>query len=507
VKLVNLIDSAHCLSPEIIETNSDLEVTGVTSNSRDVQAGVIFFAVLGDNFDGKVFIEEAFEKGALAVVHSGELLKPVDGITIKVDDVRLAIAYAATNFYSHPSQKLKNIAITGTSGKTSTAWILSLALQRLEHSTFLGGTLGYQHLIPGEDSTSEMKELKNTTIEAVSVNSYLAEAVEQGAQCSVFEVTSQGLVHNRMRYLDWTGAIFTNISRDHLDLHGTMENYIAAKKVLFTRDLVESKQAQKFAIFNFDDEHVRSVAYEVKVKQPGIKSLSVSDNLELECDYTIKDLQADTKGIRFNLVGPDCEVVLQSPMVGRHNAYNISYAAISLLQLGFSAAQISEVIAALPIPPGRLESLVNDRCSIFVDYAHKPGALENVLTFMKPLCKGRLICVVGCGGDRDKGKRPLMGHISSELADVSVITSDNPRTEDPQAIVDEVVAGVEVNRRESLVVEVDREAAIFKAIEMAGPDDAIVIAGKGHEPYQEVHGVKHPFDDLLVAKEVLAKLG
>ena len=228
---------------------SSVEVTGVTLDSRSVTPGSVFFAALGLNFDGRVFIDDAFKKGAAAVVYSGEPLSDAKGIAIQVEDVRFAISYAASKFYSDPSKSLRNVAITGTSGKTSTAWIMSLALMSLNQKTLMGGTLGYELLVPGEETYLSMKELGNTTIGPEELHQRLGDAKKNDAAYSVFEVTSQGIEHNRMRHVDWDGAIFTNFSRDHLDLHGSMENYLAAKKKLFVRDLVESSKENNCLLY------------------------------------------------------------------------------------------------------------------------------------------------------------------------------------------------------------------------------------------------------------------
>lgn len=503
MKLKDLIFKELCTSENILEGSEEIEVKGVTSDSRKIKEGFVFFAVLGASFDGKVFVKQAFEAGAVAVVYSGKLLNKPKGLAIQVSNVRRAISYAAANFFSNPSHSLKNIAITGTSGKTSTAWLISLALQKMNETLIMGGTLGYTVISPAEDTTSKMKELTNTTIEPVAVHRYLQKAKNENATFSVFEVTSQGIVQNRMRDVAWNAALFLNLSRDHLDLHGSMENYLAAKKDLFIRDLIESNKKDKFAVFNLDDEYVKSVVYEMKVNYPEISTVTVSKNPDSKAEYLIKNIEADTKGICFDLECSDCAMNISSPMVGIHNAYNISFAAITLKHLGFKPNAISQAISSIPVPPGRLEPITSEKCSVFIDYAHKPDALEKVLLFLKPLCKGRIISVMGCGGDRDKGKRPLMGKISSDLADISIITSDNPRTENPQSIIDEIVAGIEVNKRNNITVLPDRKEAIVHAIDIAEKGDVILIAGKGHEPYQEINGIKHDFNDLLIAKEAL----
>lgn len=497
---------ASDLANEALTDLLDLPITGITTDSREVTPGTLFFCVLGAKFDARVFIDDAFKNGAVAVVCDTKLLKQPSGPVLQVKDVRRALSAAASRFYGEPSKSLRNIAITGTSGKTSVAWILSHSLRALGNKTFIGGTLGFKLLKDEDDSSPKLKELSNTTMDPISVHRFLADAVRDGAQASVFEATSQGIVQSRMRDVAWDGAIFTNLSRDHLDLHGTMEKYEAAKRELFVTDLLLSPKKNKFAIFNFDDPAGRRIGCEVKVTHPEISVVSVSASPELSPDFLLTDAECGTTGLTFRLKGTGCEIAITSPLVGIHNAYNLACAGLALLKLGYSREHISETLTHTPPVPGRLEPIIRANRCVYVDYAHKPGALEKVLAFLKPICKGRLISLIGCGGDRDVGKRPIMGEISRRLADVTVVTSDNPRSEDPDEIIRQIVAGIKGLENYPLVVEADRRAAIRAAIHMATPEDVILVAGKGHEPYQEIRGVKHPFHDVQVVEEILAEL-
>ncbi len=480
----------------------DPEITNITSDSREVKEGSLFFCIQGAKVDARTFINDSFAKGAAAVIHEGELLEPPQGPAIQVKDVRRALSFAAAAFHGEPSKALRNIAITGTSGKTSVAWILSHALHALGCRTFLGGTLGYTLLRDHTEPAQGIKELANTSIEPIAVHRFLADALSSGAQASVFEATSQGIVQSRMRDVAWDGAIFTNLTRDHLDLHGSMEQYEAAKRELFTSDLVNSRKPNKFAIFNFDDDAGCRIAHELKTHHPEIRVLSFSTKPGSKIDFHISDLRADARSLAFCLAGKGQEIHLSSSFIGTHNACNISCAAIALLASGYEAATITKVINNVLPVPGRLEPAHAHGHTIFIDYAHKPDALEKVLRFLRPLCEGRLISVFGCGGDRDKGKRPIMGKVAQELSDICVITSDNPRNEDPRIIIDDILAGIEDRASSRVIVEGDRRAAIGKAIEIAHPNDVILIAGKGHEPYQEIHGIKYPFHDGSVAREL-----
>jgi UDP-N-acetylmuramoyl-L-alanyl-D-glutamate--2,6-diaminopimelate ligase len=398
------------------------------------------------------------------------------------------------------------VAITGTSGKTSVAWITSHALHFLGIRTFLGGTLGFQLLEGEEYPAGALKELGNTTIDPISVQKFLVGAVRDGAQAAVFEATSQGVVHRRMRDVAWDVAVFTNLTRDHLDLHGTIEAYEAAKRELFTSDLESSPKANRVAVINVDDPAGERFAHELRQNHKAIRVLCISQHKRPGVDCVIQDLQATASGTSYRLreQGGE-EIIIRSRFIGTHNAYNLACAAVTLRALGYAASDISRVISKVPVVPGRLEPVGEQAVPVYVDYAHKPDALQKVLEFLKPLCTGRLINVFGCGGDRDAGKRPVMGEISYRLADLTIVTSDNPRTEDPAEIVRQIVSGIQNPNPEKLIVEVDRKKAIEKAMAIATPRDLVVIAGKGHEPYQEIHGVKHPFHDSHIAREALER--
>ena len=504
MRFSDLVQTSSCIEPKHLESAQAIEVSAITADSREVKSGSLFFAVLGAKFDAKVFINEAFANGACAVIYNGTLDFKPNGFVLAVKDVRRALSYAASRFYGEPSLKLRNIAITGTSGKTSVAWLLSHSLHLLKSPTFLGGTLGFTLLKDGEDPAASLKELTNTTLDPISVHRLLADAVSQGAQSSVFEATSQGVIHSRMRDVAWDGAIFTNLTREHMDLHGSMEKYEAAKRELFMTDLAASSKKNRFAIFNFDDAAAKRVGCELKISEPDIEVISISLHSSPEIAFSITNLEATTAGLSFILSGRAQQVAISSRMVGSHNAYNLACAAIALLKMGYNPAQISRVLAEVPFVPGRTEPVPNKYVPIFVDYSHKADALEKVLRFLKPLCKGRLISVFGCGGDRDTGKRPIMGEISSRIADVTIVTSDNPRTEEPEEIVKQIVAGIENHDPKRLIIEIDRRKAIHLAVKMAHADDIILLAGKGHEPYQDIKGVKHPFHDIHVAKDALA---
>jgi UDP-N-acetylmuramoyl-L-alanyl-D-glutamate--2,6-diaminopimelate ligase len=501
--LADLVREEFCVDRSALGRLTGVAITGITSDSRQVNPGALFFAVSGSKVDAKSFIAEAFAKGAAAVVYSGELQEAPAGVALEVHDVRRALSYAAHIFFGRPSLMTKNVAITGTSGKTSVAWMTSHALHYLGTRTFLGGTLGFQLLEQGDRPAGSLKELGNTTIDPISVQRFLVGAVRDGAQATVFEATSQGVVHRRMRDVAWDVVVFTNLTRDHLDLHGTMEAYEAAKSELFTSDFADSPKKTRTAILNIDDAAGARLAATLARTQPGLRVLTLSRRADVRADFVISNLQATATGIEYELKGAGETMAITSRFIGAHNAYNTACAAVTLYAFGHSAAEIVAAIAKVPVVPGRLEPVGEYAIPVYVDYAHKPDALEKVLQFLKPLCKGRLINVFGCGGDRDVGKRPVMGEISARLADLTIVTSDNPRTEDPDEIVRQIAEGVPNANPTRFMIEVDRRKAIHQAVAMATADDIVIIAGKGHEPYQEIHGVKHPFNDADVAREAL----
>jgi UDP-N-acetylmuramoyl-L-alanyl-D-glutamate--2,6-diaminopimelate ligase len=488
-------------------TADQLSVTGITSDSRAVKPGDLFFAIHGAKHDARLLINEAFDKGAKAVVYEGNLPLPPKGVVIPVVDIRRALSYAAHRFFGEPSLRTTNIGITGTSGKTSVAWILSHALHILGKKTFLGGTLGYATLQSGDTPSVNLKELGNTTIDPIMVHRFLSDELKSGVQAAVFEATSQGVVQRRMRDVAWDGVIFTNLTRDHMDLHGTMEAYEAAKRELFTTDLMSSPKRSRFTVINIDDVAGQRIASELKHNHKEISVMTLSRNPELKSDFCITDLTSTAAGIEYDLKGQGETLRIKANFIGDHNAYNLGCAALALCALGFKAPDITRALELVPAVPGRLEPVSRAKIPVFIDYAHKPDALEKVLKFLRPVCAGKLISVFGCGGDRDTGKRPVMGEISARLADKTIVTSDNPRSEDPKAIIEEIVSGIPMENREKLVIEADRRKAIELAIGMATERDIVLVAGKGHETYQEIKGVKYPFSDPEVCAEVLGVSG
>lgn len=495
-----LVSDSHTLS-----LLGGREVCGISSDSRKVSANELFFAISGAVFDAKQVVSEVVARNVAAVVYEGERPRNVskDAPLIHVHDIREALAYASHCFFGKPSHRTTNVAITGTSGKTSVSWFLSHAMHALGQKTFLGGTLGYTTLADGDSPARELTELGNTSIDPISVQRLLADAVTKGAVSSVFEATSQGVVQSRMRYVAWDGAVFTNLSRDHLDLHDTMEEYEEAKATLFLRDLASSPKHDRFAIINGDDPAGARLARRVKTECSGVRT-TVFSCKDSQADALVSDIVATQKGLSFTVSKGSTTIAIKSTSIGTHNAYNLACAALVMVELGISEQSIARAVSEAPAVPGRLEHIAGGKVPVYIDYAHKPDALLKILEFLKPLVPdGRLICVFGCGGDRDTGKRSIMGKIAAEHADISIVTSDNPRTEDPEKIVADILVGVPKRLREHVIVEIDRRTAIHRAIAMAERGDVVLIAGKGHEPYQEIQGVKHPFHDGDIARMCL----
>lgn len=501
------------ISPSLLNTPlssevATIEVTSITSDSRTVSPGALFICIRGAKVDARDFVSEALTRGAHVIVCDAPLGIDAKIPVVQVKDIRLAVSAIAHIFYGTPSEKITCYGVTGTSGKTSVAWLLSHALALAGEKTLLGGTLGYAVVDPNQIESTPLQEQSNTTADPISVHRYLSDAVIEGAKNAVFEATSQGSVQKRLYDVAWDGLIYTNLSRDHLDLHNSMEEYEAAKLMLFENDLVQSKKSRIFAVINGDDSAAVRAGSALRAKSPKARVFTITgNNTDVRGEKcALSDVCASSSGLSFTLTIGDESLHLKSALVGLHQVYNIAAVVVTLFHHGVSTESIQEIIPQLPPIPGRVESVPGISRNVFIDYAHKPDALEKVLTFLKPLVKGRLITVFGCGGDRDRGKRPMMGEISARISDISIITSDNPRTELPEGIIQEIVKGIDPGKLSSVHLEVDRKCAIRYALQLSTVNDIIVIAGKGHEPYQEIQGIKHPFSDRQIAYELAKEL-
>ena len=471
---------------------SDPSVTGVASDSRRVQPGDVFVAVRGV-LDGARFAAEAVRRGAIAVVAASED-QNLGVPWIRVASERHALADLAAEIHGRPSAKLLVAGVTGTNGKTTTAAATASILGAAGGSVGIIGTI--ETAWPGHG-----REAARTTPESVDLQGTLADMVEDGCAACAMEVSSHGIDLDRVRGVQFAAVAFTNLTRDHLDWHGDMESYYRSKRRLFG-DLAPDAPA----VICIDDDAGRRLAGELR---DGAARPIITVGFERAADLRIERFEDGADGSRFVLAGPalggEPAVAVRFALPGRHNAQNAAMAAGLALALGAPAALVAPGLAALAGVSGRLERVgpPGDKPRVFVDYAHTPGALESVLSAARAFTRGRLICVFGCGGDKDREKRPLMGEAVGRLADIAVLTSDNPRSEDPAAIIAQAMAGLQSGSAE-VHVEADRRAAIAIALSLAADDDVVVIAGKGHETCQEIAGQRLPFDDRLVARDLLA---
>lgn len=461
----------------------DPEVTELHYDSRRVRPGSLFFALQGEHYDGHDFVPQAVRRGAVAVASQRPAPQSWPLPWIQADSIRPYMALAAHEFFGRPSEEMELAGITGTNGKTTTAYLVHSVLSQAQ-SALLTGTV--QTIIGGEATPSE-----RTTAEAVDLQKLLRRAADAGCRRGAVEVSSHALALYRPFRCSFPVAVFTNFSQDHLDFHGDMEAYFQAKSLLFQPDY---NPGLRFAVVNADDPAGDRLPIPASVRVDRF-------SLNRPADAVPEKLEEGLEGLKMSVRLGEKRLEVSSPLVGRHNAQNILAAVLACRRLGVEAGQIAAGVAALRAVPGRFERVELERpFGVFVDYAHTPQALENVLQLSRRVAPGRVICVFGCGGDRDRSKRPLMGEIAGRLADLAIITSDNPRSEDPEAITREVESGVAASADSRTVV--DRREAIALAIRQARPGDLVLIAGKGHEHYQEVAGRKLPFDDRRVAGEV-----
>lgn len=455
-----------------------VEVSSLALDHRRVAPGGVFFCVRGFSRDGHDFGADAVAAGAVALVVDHPLGLGVPEVV--VDDVRAAMAPAAARLHGDPTATLRTVGVTGTNGKTTTAYVVRALLEDDGRSTGLLGTV--KSVIGGIEY-----EVARTTPEAIDLQAAFAAMRDAGDTHCVMEVSSHALALGRADAIHWAAAIFTNLTQDHLDFHPTMEDYYVAKRRLF-------EAAPAVAVVNVDDPYGARLAASLgatPVVTFGIESA--------DADLRATDVRSDFAGSTFVAGG----LALRSPLPGRFNVLNALGAVAAARALGVDDATIVAALRDVEPVPGRFQPIEEGQdFAVIVDYAHTPDSLENVLAAARPLTRGRLVCVFGCGGDRDRAKRPLMGEIAARLADVAIVTSDNPRSEDPAAIVAEIVAGIADPAGTEAIV--DRRGAIERAVSLAAAGDVVVVAGKGHEQGQEIEGGrKLPFDDVNVAREAL----
>ncbi len=491
-KLHDLLKKVPSLSALPNHPALEWDVKGISTNSHSCQQGDIFIGMPGTRVDGGEFWQSAMEVGAVAAIISPQAAQKFppsdDHCVIIVEDLITVAAEIAAAFYDYPAQQLKMIGVTGTNGKTTTTHLIEYFLTQCQKPTALIGTLYTRW--PGFEQTAV-----HTTPFATELQEQLAKAVAANNQYCVMEVSSHALAQGRVKQCPFEVSVFTNLTQDHLDFHKDMEDYFAAKQLLFTPDYLQEK-----AIINLDDPYGQRLIKSLKPEQ--VWSYSVEDS---QADFYTSDLTYQADGVTGTLHSPLGTVQLTSPLVGQFNLSNVLAAIAGVVQLGLDVGEVTGKLPQFMGVPGRMERVQIDETqdiSVIVDYAHTPDSLENLLKAARPFIQGKMICVFGCGGDRDRTKRPLMGQASAQLADVSVVTSDNPRTEDPQRILEDILTGIP-ETVEPMVIS-DRAEAIKTAILQAKPGDGVLIAGKGHEDYQILGTEKVHFDDREEARKALA---
>ncbi|HEY9691952.1 MAG TPA: UDP-N-acetylmuramoyl-L-alanyl-D-glutamate--2,6-diaminopimelate ligase [Oculatellaceae cyanobacterium] len=492
MKLRELLETV----PNLLETPNhpalDAEVKGLKTNSHACQAGDLFIGMPGTRVDGGEFWHSAIASGAIAAIVSPQAAQkhPIsDACVVSAADMTQACAAVATAFYGYPGRQLQLIGVTGTNGKTTTTHLIEYLLNHAQKPTALFGTLytrwsGYQEIAT------------HTTPFAVELQKQLADAIAAGCKMGVMEVSSHALAQGRVLGCPFEVAVFTNLTQDHLDYHRDMEDYFAAKALLFSPDYLQGR-----AVINLDDDYGKRLIE--KLRPEKVWSYSVNDS---KADLWTSDLNYGQTGVSGMLHTPVGEMAFSSPLVGQYNLENLLAAVGTVLHLGLDLESVVQALPQFVGVPGRMERVQitpEQDISVIVDYAHTPDSLENLLKAARPFIKGKMICVFGCGGDRDRTKRPKMGAIAAELADQVVVTSDNPRTEDPEKILQDVLAGIPESVKP--IVNSDRATAIHTAILEAKSGDGVLIAGKGHEDYQILGTEKIHFDDREQARDALSK--
>lgn len=474
----------------------DITVGKITYDSRNVERGDLFVAIRGLKLDGHRYIEEAVNKGACAVVLEDDRTIPDsffihnDVIKVLVDDSRRALAQLAANYYGHPSEKLRLIGVTGTNGKTTTTHLLKSILEAADERVGLIGTIEYKI---GE----EVIPAVYTTPESLELNALLDRMVKDSCRSIVMEVSSHALALDRVHGLNFQLALFTNLTQDHLDFHGTMEAYFNAKKMLF-----DGLTERSIAVTNLDDEHGLAIIASTKAKR-------ITYGIKQRGDVAVESMKTSLGGISFVAKFDGKAVTVSSPLTGRFNLYNLLGATTSALALGIEPEEIQRGIERVKSVRGRFERIDSpEGWTVIIDYAHTPDALRKALEAIREMRQkdkpGKIITIFGCGGERDRDKRPLMGKIASEFSDVTIVTSDNPRHEDPERIIDEILQGVEKGAEVKRMV--GRREAIHAGLHLAQRGDVVLIAGKGHEIYQVLGDKRIHFDDREVVEAYLKPL-
>ncbi|MBI4482480.1 MAG: UDP-N-acetylmuramoyl-L-alanyl-D-glutamate--2,6-diaminopimelate ligase [Acidobacteria bacterium] len=488
---LKLRDLLGTLEGAVASGMRDVEVAGLTYDSRKVRAGFVFVAMRGERTDGSLYVRDALERGAVAVVsETGPLTAATPWIT--VSNAREALARLSNTLHDYPSRKIRLVGVTGTNGKTTTTFLVESVLGEGGDPVALAGTV--ESRVGGRVQPSTL-----TTPEAPDLHDFLVEAIQAGCRWAVMEVSSHALHRHRVDGNHYRAAVFTNLSRDHLDYHGSFEAYFAAKKRLFG-DLGDG--APDHAIVNADDEWGQKLVAEMRHRNQSVWTYGL-DRGDLRGERPTFSFS----GIQFEAIHPGGKLSIRSPLIGRANLYNLLATVATGQALGVPGDAIQAGIEKIQRVPGRYEQVdCGQPFLVMVDYAHTDDALRNLLQVARQLCAGRIITLFGCGGDRDRTKRPIMGEVAGTLSDRVVVTSDNPRSEDPEAILRDVEEGLKKTGT-PYRMEVDRREAIRIAMALAATGDIVLLAGKGHESRQVLRDVAIPFDDRKVAREVLREMG
>ena len=480
------------LIPDAKILGADVEISGIEHDSRKVAAGNLFVCMEGAHVDGHKFIPQAVERGAVAILTTRKNFEPPEKISVLiVPDMLNALAVIVPYFYEYPSRKMRIIGITGTNGKTTTSYLLR---EIFTCAGFKVGLIGTIQTLIGEESYP----VRNTTPNVIDLQKLLAEMLNKKVQVAVMEVSSHALAENRVAGVEFDAAIFTNLTQDHLDFHKTMENYLRAKAKLFDMVSRRGRKENKTAIINADDAASDEILRHCLCKK-------ITYGLKGGADLRGTQINLRADGMEMQCVMRDAQCVMNLPLslhvTGIFNVYNVMAAIGAATAENIPLDVIKRALENFKSVPGRFERIFSDKpFAIIVDYAHTPDGVKNVLETARQIAKGKIITVIGCGGDRDHQKRPIMGALATELSDKVILTSDNPRTEDPEKILDDVEAGVSKKNYERVA---DRRAAIFRAVALADAGDVILILGKGHENYQILKNGTIHFDDREIAQEAI----
>lgn len=470
---------------DIIEVygSIDFNIKNIEYDSRNISSEDLFICINGSNVNGHKFINEAIKKGAKAFIITEDIPMNENFTYIKVKDAKKAMTHIASKFYENPSEKLNIIGVTGTNGKTSITTYLSQVLNIHDKCGLIG-------TIKIDDGNNEIIS-KNTTPDSLDLQKSFNNMVKNKCKYCAMEVSSHSLALNRVDGINLNIGIFTNLTEDHLDFHKSLEEYRKVKESLFYKTKVAN-------IINIDDSTGKTIFNNIK----NLKTPVYTYGIDNKCDFRAKDIKLSSNGIEYTLITPTYSTQIIVPIPGKFTVYNTLAVISACYILNIPIEIIKKGLENSCGVEGRFEIVKNNKnLNIIVDYAHTPDALKNILTSVKEFAKGKIITVFGCGGDRDKQKRPIMGFIGQENSDIAIITSDNPRSENPKNIIEDIVRGINKEKNNYIVIE-DRKEAIEKAIKMANENDIVIIAGKGHETYQIIGKVKYDFDDRKIAKEI-----